>query len=221
MRQYGFKILVGALLSSAFASAQAPTPVTVTGWNRDVVTEAGVTHFATTFDANNATWFQSGAIDDGGATRTNGLPTGTTITSAFTNSVTGGNSRFALQSVTINYAGGTTQVVNYQAPDWLASNITQKALAVDVNRNGNNGGGVGAGFAFDGQGFNLQENDIALSNTTANVTSLTFTNAGGAAVTGIFAVSFSPVSEPTTIVGVAALGLGLVTRLRRVRVIAV
>jgi hypothetical protein len=85
--------LVGAALTAALAAPAAraePMPITLSGYNRDVVTDADPSaRFATSFDGppTLAAWFQAGT--EGHA---NGLPTGQDFTSA-----TGSGAAFHLQ----------------------------------------------------------------------------------------------------------------------------
>ncbi len=104
------------------ASASVAIPITVTGFNRDVIAEStdpsttqGVTPGDTT-----ETWITTG-VDGSSA----GIPAGSTATSASTNTVTGTNTTFAFQSATGNNAleanydnthGSTTGTLTFAAP---------------------------------------------------------------------------------------------------------
>jgi len=96
-----FMVPVGiTLLLAAFGVSTAPCaplPIVLTGYNRDVVSDAtAAVRFADRFDGGAAAWFERG-LDDGGTIRNDGLPSGTTFTSARVNPVTGGNTVFSLQ----------------------------------------------------------------------------------------------------------------------------
>jgi hypothetical protein len=85
------------VLGSAFVRAHAPTPIVTTGYNLDVITDANTAvRFASPADIGTADWFEAGAVDDGGTVHNDGLVAGT-LTSGFTNSVTGGHTLFQLQ----------------------------------------------------------------------------------------------------------------------------
>jgi hypothetical protein len=87
-------VLAGAGLLPLYAAA--PTPIALTGYNYDIVTDANeATRFAQPNDIGTAAWFESGAVDDGGVQHLDGLPQAG-FTSAFTNTVTGGQTAFGL-----------------------------------------------------------------------------------------------------------------------------
>ena len=83
------------------ATADVAVPITLTGWNADVVTDANpATRFAQQFDFGSTTgglsaWFEQGILFNG-APLTNGLPSGQNFTSQINNSVTGTPSVFSL-----------------------------------------------------------------------------------------------------------------------------
>ncbi len=90
-------LLVATFYSSSSAALPTSTPVSLSGYNADIVTDANkAVRFATPDDIGTADWFEAGAIDDGGTSHADGLTPGN-FNSAFTNSVTGGHTVFQLQ----------------------------------------------------------------------------------------------------------------------------
>jgi hypothetical protein len=87
-----------AALAVPSARADVAVPITLTGWNADVVTDANpATRFAVGFDAGTpgvdaGSWFEAGA---GG--HADGLPSGQNFSSAIIDPVTGGPTTFHLQ----------------------------------------------------------------------------------------------------------------------------
>jgi hypothetical protein len=68
------------------------TPITLTGWNADVVTDANpATRFAERFDGGTGSWFEAGT-----AGNPDGLPTGMDFTSARVDPITGDRAVFHL-----------------------------------------------------------------------------------------------------------------------------
>jgi hypothetical protein len=94
-------LAVLATVGARPAAADVATPIVFTGWNADVVTDANpATRFAQQFDFGSTTgglssFFESGILFNG-SPLTNGLPTGTNITSQINNTVTGTPSVFSL-----------------------------------------------------------------------------------------------------------------------------
>jgi hypothetical protein len=83
------------------AAADIASPITFTGWNADVVTDANpATRFAQQFDFGSITGGLSSFYEKGitfnGVTLNNGLPSGTNITSLINNTVTGTPTVFSL-----------------------------------------------------------------------------------------------------------------------------
>lgn len=84
------------------AAADIATPISLTGWNADVVTDANpATRFAQQFDYGAtpgiAAWYENGIMNSSGMTLNNGLPSGQNFTSQINNTVTGTPSIFHLQ----------------------------------------------------------------------------------------------------------------------------
>ena len=97
-------IFLVAINAAPIAWGQTPQPISLTGYNVDVVSEANTaTRFAQPFDMGTAAWFETGAVDSDGATHQDGLPAGG-FTSAYTNSITGGHTKFSFQPFTANNA---------------------------------------------------------------------------------------------------------------------
>jgi hypothetical protein len=94
-----------AQVQTAHAVSPPPSsPIAVTGFNRDVVTDANTSvRFADSVDIGTAAWFESGAVDNGGTAHQDGLTAGF-LTSAFTNSVSGGHTVFQFQPFSSNNA---------------------------------------------------------------------------------------------------------------------
>lgn len=115
--------------------------------------------------------------------------------------------------LTINYAGGGTQITALDAPDWF----NNSPIAVDANGRGT------TGLAFDsvtGGNPRIYQEDVVLSDTTDPVTSVSF--AWPQALTGgnraaVFGVSGLAVPEPASwaLLGIGA--IGLLARKRRSR----
>jgi hypothetical protein len=85
-------------------SPSSSSPIAVTGFNRDVVTDANTSvRYADSVDIGTAAWFESGAVDNNGTAHPDGLPAGL-LTSAFTNPLTGGHTAFQLQPFSSNNA---------------------------------------------------------------------------------------------------------------------
>jgi hypothetical protein len=100
----GMLLLISRVCSLPAGMAQAPSPISLTGYNLDIVTDANkAVRFATPLDIGTADWFEKGAVDDNGFVRNDGLPAGN-FTSAFTNSVTGGHTAFQFQPFNGNNA---------------------------------------------------------------------------------------------------------------------
>jgi hypothetical protein len=97
----GLALAALAALGQRATAADIATPISLTGWNADVVTDANpATRFAQQFDFGSITgglssWYQSGIVFNG-VPQTHGLPTGTNITSQINNTVTGTPTVFAL-----------------------------------------------------------------------------------------------------------------------------
>jgi hypothetical protein len=118
------------------AADPVATPIALTGWNADVVTDASpAMRFAQQFDygltPGIAAWYENGIMTSGGVTLNNGLPSGKDFTSQFTNTVTGTPSIFHLQPALGNNvlrlaantgfpASGTLSLVNPAAYSSLA-----------------------------------------------------------------------------------------------------
>jgi hypothetical protein len=105
-RRLGVVILGAAALAvllggAGRARADIAMPVTLSGWNADVVTDANpATRFAQQFDYGAtpgiAVWYENGIVVNG-KTLHNGLPSGQNFTSQIINSVTGTPTVFHLQ----------------------------------------------------------------------------------------------------------------------------
>jgi hypothetical protein len=107
-RLYSLLILLGMVSAgarTAYAISPATSsPISVTGFNRDVVTDANTSvRFADSVDIGTAAWFESGAVDNTGTAHQDGLSAGL-LPSAFTNSVTGGHTVFQFQPFSANNA---------------------------------------------------------------------------------------------------------------------
>jgi hypothetical protein len=89
------------------AAADVATPISMTGWNADVVTDANPgARFAQQFDFGSITgglssWFENGILFNG-SPLTNGLPSGQNFTSQINNTVTGTPSVFNLLPANTN-----------------------------------------------------------------------------------------------------------------------
>jgi hypothetical protein len=145
---YGL-LALGSLAGASSALAQAPTPISVTGYNRDVIAEStspSSTQGVTPGDPNeswNTTGFDGNANDLG-------IPAGSTATSAFTNSVTGGNTVFLFAGATgpnaavANYDttnGATTQTLSFVTPGNYSS-LAFAAAGLDSGATGTSTGTV-------------------------------------------------------------------------------
>jgi hypothetical protein len=104
------------------STSQPPSPISVAGFNRDVVTDANKSiRFASPVDIGTADWFEAGAIDDGGTQHFDGLVAGS-LTSALTNPVTGGQTVFQLQpfngnnALLLQYPAANTGTLSFVTP---------------------------------------------------------------------------------------------------------
>ncbi len=112
----------------------------------------------------------------------------------------------------LNFAGGITSNITYNATDWGQQTNGPAALG-KLGRN-TDVGAAGTSFAYGHNvDFALFETDInlfALGLNNLTLQSITFNGmAGTANVTGIFAVSGAPVPEPSTLILCGLAGLGL------------
>jgi len=133
-----------------------PSPITLTGWNRDVIqdktTQFGnhgtFSYFAKGAIGGNAPtngWglFEAGVVGPyDGITYANGLPSSLSFSSAFTNTLTGGNTQFQFRPYTGNntlwLSSGTAQTLtvstpaNYRCLSILAASGTSAATGGSV-----------------------------------------------------------------------------------------
>jgi len=139
-------------------AASAPTPIGLTGWNRDVVQDK-TTQFG---NHNTFAYFAKGAIGGtaptngwglfeagivgpyDGVTYVNGLPTPLTFSSALTNTVTGGYTQFQLKpytgSNTLWISTGTAQTLTLSTP----ASYRNLAILAASGTSATTGGSVGA-----------------------------------------------------------------------------
>lgn len=138
----------------------------------------------------------------------------------------GSSLSLSVGTLTINFSDGTTSSpFSYNAFDWdqRTPGVDPSLIALgDRERNGNIGP-AGTGFLPQGPVFALYETDInlaALGLDSNPIQSITFNRAGGAFITGVFAVSGVVVPEPgsLTLLGIGVLGLlGCAWRRRTLR----
>lgn len=130
----------GVMLTDS-AKAQTPTPISLSGYNTDVVTDANTAvRFATPTDIGTADWFEKGAADDGGTIHNDGMPAGS-FTSSLTNSVSGGHTLFGLQpfngsnTMLMRYPSGNTGTLSVVTPHAF-SNLAILASGYNAASNG-------------------------------------------------------------------------------------
>jgi hypothetical protein len=181
MNQITLKASLGVLLAATFYSSStatppAPTPVSLSGYNADIVTDANkAVRFATPADIGTADWFEAGAIDDGGTLHADGLTQGN-FNSAFTNPVTGGNTVFQLQpfngnnSLLLRYPNANSGTLSFLTPARY-SNLA--ILAAGYNASSNEVGTVTINFAdgsqsqplvYDAFDWGTGQSNIAIGN---------------------------------------------------------
>ena len=120
----------------------------------------------------------------------------------------------SLVLLTLNFAGGVTANITYNATDWNQNSTPRGPAAIGNLGRNENVGATGTSFTYGKPvPFALYETDINLASLgLQNLTlqSVTFNGlAGTAAVTGIFALSAGPVPEPSTLALCTLGGLGL------------
>jgi hypothetical protein len=86
-------IVLVTLVVVGVPGAPAQQPISVSGWNADVIIDKDPTaRHAQSFDGNQIAFFEAGAVDDEGGEHDDGLPAGQTF-----NSATGSGVVFAIQ----------------------------------------------------------------------------------------------------------------------------
>jgi lysophospholipase L1-like esterase len=89
--------LIGDTWAAALRTV-LPAPVLVTGYSADVISDKDASaRFAQPFAAGTFAWFESGAVDDGGAQHNDGLQAGVSFVSA-----TGSRATYQLQPANVN-----------------------------------------------------------------------------------------------------------------------